>query len=163
MVTTYCEFKYSLGRTVELGFAFLSADYQLLPPATGHDIVSDVQHLISFLGSKNLTFPASTTEAQKVNCKINTNALVLAGSSAGGLCAYLGASAHPRPKALISLYGMGGDLLVRRSMQKYSMFSYYLYRRPTGWNRNGTFSSLVEKSWIQENLKISFTPCTCQL
>jgi len=130
-----------------LGFAFLSADYQLLPPATGHDIVSDVQDLLSFLGGQGVTFPAFTAEAQRqVSCKINTDALVLAGSSAGGLCAYLGAGAHPRPRALLSLYGMGGDFLVRGSMQRYSMFSYHVYRRPTGWNRNGTFSSPVERS-----------------
>ena len=115
------------GRTVDLGFAFLSADYQLLPPATGHDIASDVQDLISFLDSMDVTFLASVAETQRqVSCKINTNALVLVGSSAGGLCAYLGARARPKPKALISLYGMGGDFLVRRSIHKNPMLSTFL-------------------------------------
>jgi len=37
----------------------------------------------------------------------------VAGSSAGGLCAYLaGVHARPKPKAVLSLYGMGGDFFV---------------------------------------------------
>jgi hypothetical protein len=37
------------GRVIALGYAFGSADYQLLPPATAEDIVKDIQDVFSFL------------------------------------------------------------------------------------------------------------------
>ena len=37
------------GRVIALGYAFVSADYQLLPPATAEDIVKDIQDVFSFL------------------------------------------------------------------------------------------------------------------
>lgn len=90
-----------------LGYVFISADYQLLPAATGHDTIQDMKDLFNFL---------SDTEIKSVSgmaIKIDMSRIAVTGSSAGGLCAYL-ASIHcsPRPKALVSLYGMGGDFLV---------------------------------------------------
>ena len=48
--------------------------------------------------------------------KIDPKTIAVAGSSAGGLCAYLAAMhcVSPKPKALLSLYGQGGDFLVRK-------------------------------------------------
>jgi hypothetical protein len=100
---------------VDSGFAFLCPDYQLLPPATGRDVSSDIQDFLSFLGSRNITFTTQVTETQsQIRYKIDADALILAGSSAGGLCAYLAAANawHPKPRALLSLYGMGGDFMV---------------------------------------------------
>ncbi|KAJ3575349.1 hypothetical protein NP233_g1159 [Leucocoprinus birnbaumii] len=99
-------------RAVALGLAFLCPDYQLLPPATGHDVATDIQDFLSFISFQNLTFSVPGEGLGHQNTfRINPDALILAGSSAGGLCAYLGADARPKPRALLSLYGMGGDFL----------------------------------------------------
>jgi acetyl esterase/lipase len=93
-----------------LGYVFISADYQLLPAATGHDIVEDVKDLFNFLSDTEIKSESGAA------VKIDISRVAVTGSSAGGLCAYL-ASIHcsPRPKALVSLYGMGGDVLARSS------------------------------------------------
>ncbi|OCH91245.1 alpha beta-hydrolase [Obba rivulosa] len=75
------------------------------------------------------------------NFQVNPNCIAVAGSSAGGLCAYLAAThASPRPKAVLSLYGMGGDFMTShylspktevffrgRELLDASQFSEYLY------------------------------------
>jgi acetyl esterase/lipase len=95
------------GRVIALGYAFVSADYQLLPPATGEDIVKDIQDVFSFLVKINIKEPHCTF-------KIDPDAMAVAGSSAGGLCAYLAAMhcVSPKPKGIVSMYGMGGNFLV---------------------------------------------------
>ncbi|KAF8157979.1 Alpha/Beta hydrolase protein [Crassisporium funariophilum] len=93
-------------RVLALGYAFVSADYQLLPPATGHDIVQDIKDLLTFL---------TTTRIRDEGClfKIDPNGIAVSGSSAGGLCAYLAAMhcVSPKPRAVVSMYGMGGNFL----------------------------------------------------
>jgi hypothetical protein len=99
---------------VELGIAFLCPDHQLLPPATGHDILSDINDFLVFISSENAVFEASTPDPLcQIRYKIDPNAIVLAGSSAGGLCAYLAAGSlkHPKLKGVLSMYGMGGDFM----------------------------------------------------
>ena len=79
----------------------------MLPPATGEDIVKDIQDVFSFLVKIDIKDAHGTF-------KVNPDAMAVAGSSAGGLCAYL-AAMHcnsPRPKGIVSMYGMGGDFLV---------------------------------------------------
>ena len=46
--------------------------------------------------------------------KIDPDAMAVAGTSAGGLCAYLAAMhcVSPKPKGIVSMYGMGGDFFV---------------------------------------------------
>ncbi|KAF8810216.1 alpha/beta-hydrolase [Phlegmacium glaucopus] len=99
-------------RVTALGYAFVSADYQLLPPATGEDIVKDIQDVFSFLVKIDI---------KNAHCtfKINPNAMAVAGSSAGGLCAYLAAMhcVSPKPKAIVSMYGMGGNFLTSHYLQ----------------------------------------------
>jgi len=112
-------------RVTSAGYAFISADYQLIPPATGHEVVQDIQDLFAFLGHAEISFPSkphtvpatvsrdSTTQSSSWRFRIDPEAIAVAGSSAGGLCAYL-AAIHcdsPKPKAILSLYGMGGDFL----------------------------------------------------
>jgi acetyl esterase/lipase len=85
----------------------VSVDYQLLPPATGEDIVKDIQDVFSFLVKIDIKDAHCTF-------KINPDAMAVAGSSAGGLCAYL-AAMHcnsPKPKGIVSMYGLGGKFLV---------------------------------------------------
>ncbi len=90
---------------------FISADYRLIPPATGHDILADMQDLFTFLDRDiNDLIKGSLG---KHTFEIDSSAIAVAGSSAGVLCAYLAAMhACPEPKAVLSLYGMGGDMLV---------------------------------------------------
>ncbi|KAI0365713.1 alpha/beta-hydrolase [Pilatotrama ljubarskyi] len=102
-------------RVVNSGMVFMSADYRLIPPSTGHDILEDIKDLFHFLTNdanqrirENWAARGSVSRA----FQIDPHALAVSGSSAGGLCAYLAAAhASPRPKAVLSLYGMGGDML----------------------------------------------------
>lgn len=111
-----------LGRAISSGHAFISADYRLLPPATGHDIVEDIKDLFAFLKDPLLSFtmPFRPVDEQS-KFKIDPESIVVSGSSAGGFCAYLAAinCISPKPKAILSLYGMGGDLLVGVFLKKH--------------------------------------------
>ncbi|KAF8885678.1 Alpha/Beta hydrolase protein [Gymnopilus junonius] len=90
-------------RVNSLGFVFISADYQLLPPSTAHDIVKDIQDLFSFITRNEI-------KTGEVTFKADGDRIAVCGSSAGGLCAYLAVmNCRPKPKALVSLYGMGGN------------------------------------------------------
>lgn len=93
--------------------AFLSADYRLLLPSTGHEILEDIQDLFSYIRNDLNSALAWATGTPKL--KIDTDAICVAGTSAGGLCAYLCAiHLSPKPRALLSMYGQGGECLVRR-------------------------------------------------
>ncbi len=86
-----------------VGFAVISADYRLLAPCTGHDVLDDVVDLFAFL--------ASTRVFGTV--QVDSTRLVVAGNSAGGLCAFLAAiHADPKPRAVLSMYGLGGEMFV---------------------------------------------------
>ena len=92
-----------LGRTTAAGLAFISADYRLLPPSTGHDRLEDIVDLFTFLGC--------TPTLGSIH--LDASRLAVAGSSTGGMCAFLAAiHAKPRPRAVLSLYGLGGEVLV---------------------------------------------------
>ncbi|KAG5646019.1 hypothetical protein DXG03_004621 [Asterophora parasitica] len=97
-------------RATNAGYAFISADYQLLPPATGHDIVQDIGDLLAYVVSREFVAPVVGNE-QHFTFEIDPEAVVVTGSSAGGLCAYIAAMhcVYPKPKAVVSMYGMGAD------------------------------------------------------
>ncbi|KII90934.1 hypothetical protein PLICRDRAFT_106618 [Plicaturopsis crispa FD-325 SS-3] len=113
-------------RVSAAGYAFISADYRLMPPSTGHDILSDIQDLVSFLahqanGLLDNTFKNMELDSSS-DCgwpfRLLPDAIAVAGTSAGGLCAYLAAMhAMPRPKALLCMYGMGGDFLTHHYLE----------------------------------------------
>jgi hypothetical protein len=85
------------------GFAVISADYRLLSPCTGRDVLDDIVDLFAFI--------ARTKHLGTV--QVDSTRLVAAGNSAGGLCAFLAAiHANPKPRAILSMYGLGGELLV---------------------------------------------------
>jgi len=87
---------------------FISADYRLLPSATVHDIIDDIKDLFSFLSQEDLCFK---TDAGDFG--VDPTSLAVAGSSAGGTCAYLAAiHASPKPKAVLGLYAAGGNFFV---------------------------------------------------
>ena len=88
----------------------MSADYSLLCPAASHHILQDIIDLFSYI-HKDMN---DELKLEGRTERIDSNAIAVAGSSSGGFCAYLAAlHAEPRPKAVLSLYGMGGDFLVR--------------------------------------------------
>ncbi|KAJ7625245.1 alpha/beta-hydrolase [Mycena polygramma] len=94
-------------RLVGAGIVFISADYRLLPGCTAHDIVDDIKDIFSFLAQKDLSFGTDH------GCPfgVDPTSLAVAGSSAGGMCAYLAAvHAIPKPKAVLSMYGMAGQI-----------------------------------------------------
>ncbi|KAG6919244.1 hypothetical protein DXG01_008040 [Tephrocybe rancida] len=106
-------------RTTNAGYAFISADYQLLPSSTGHDIVQDVQDVLAFVTSQNFASRSPDVDGpglvdallESFKFSVDPESIAVAGSSAGGLCAYFAAMhcTSPKPKAIISMYGMGGD------------------------------------------------------
>ncbi|KAJ7143545.1 Alpha/Beta hydrolase protein [Mycena crocata] len=96
-------------RIVGAGYLFISADYRLLPSATAHDIIEDIKDLFLFLGKEDLCFK---TEAGGI-FGVDTTLTAVAGSSAGGLCAYLAAShVSPKPRAVLALYAVGGNYFI---------------------------------------------------
>ncbi|KAF8895633.1 Alpha/Beta hydrolase protein [Infundibulicybe gibba] len=98
-------------RANDAGYFFISADYHLIPD-TGHAIVKDILDLFEFLGRADLSkciqphpiHGDGTTPT--LIYKVDPDAIVVAGSSAGGLCAYLAAfhCISPKPKAILSIY-----------------------------------------------------------
>ncbi|KAF8306824.1 alpha/beta-hydrolase [Clavulina sp. PMI_390] len=79
-------------------WAFISADYRLLVPATGQDILADVRALFAYIHAKFST--------------IDHENIVVFGSSAGAYPARLaGLWIEPRPKAIALIYGRSGDFL----------------------------------------------------
>lgn len=107
-------------RVTASGCIFISVDYRLLPPSTGHDVLTDIKDLFRFLVSEfnpQLHPPNHTadnqTDEHRPGFVLDINAIAVAGSSAGGLCAYLAAMhVSPRPRAVASFYGLGGNFLV---------------------------------------------------
>ncbi|KAJ7579771.1 Alpha/Beta hydrolase protein [Mycena floridula] len=94
------------------GHAFISADYRLLPSGStsGHDIKQDILDLFTFLHETELDLPCSSGISK---FKVDANRIAVCGSSAGGLCACLAVMhVSPKPRALLSLYGQGGDFLI---------------------------------------------------
>jgi hypothetical protein len=89
---------------------FASADHQLLPSGgvTGKDIVEDIWDLFGFLRQPTIVLPNGQ------NLSLDPMQIAIAGTSSGGLLAYLGAMhVRPPPCRLLSMYGMGGNFFVR--------------------------------------------------
>ncbi|EIN13422.1 alpha/beta-hydrolase [Punctularia strigosozonata HHB-11173 SS5] len=83
---------------------FISADYRLLVPSTGHDELADIRALSSFLNSD--AFRAALPSGL-----VPSGVTFVSGGSAGGYMALQYAlHASPKPKAVLNLFGMT-DLL----------------------------------------------------
>jgi dipeptidyl aminopeptidase/acylaminoacyl peptidase len=85
------------------GMMFISPDYRLLHPSTSFDQMADVKALSRFLSTDVKTrLPENTT--------LDVSRIAVAGVSAGGYLARLTALyMEPRPRAVLSISGMGGD------------------------------------------------------
>jgi len=99
-----------IARVLAKGCLFISADYRLLPEATGHDILEDVKDVFTFITKESTTFDDGKGGPV---WKVKKDAIVVSGASSGGFCAYLAAiHAVPKPVSLLSIYGVGGDFFV---------------------------------------------------
>ncbi|KAJ3037883.1 hypothetical protein HDV00_001227 [Rhizophlyctis rosea] len=86
---------------------FFGADYRLLHPSTGFSIIEDVKSLFSFLAN-----PSFSSTYLPHNIKLDISKIAVAGYSGGGYPARAaGIYATPRPRAILSVFGMGGDVL----------------------------------------------------
>ncbi|CAF0941647.1 unnamed protein product [Rotaria sordida] len=89
------------------GWAFISADYRLLIPCTGYDILADVNSLFAYLASDQLNRDLDNTSH-----RLDPSRLAVGGASAGAYVAYLaGIHARPKPRAVFGLYGIGGRMI----------------------------------------------------
>jgi hypothetical protein len=98
-----------------------------MPPATGHTVTKDIQDILRFIADATILFHSDPNMVNgngptKLSFNVNSEAIAVAGSSAGGLCTYLAAMhcVSPKPKAILSLYGQGGDFLVKKPKKKLS-------------------------------------------
>ncbi|KIK92431.1 hypothetical protein PAXRUDRAFT_793019 [Paxillus rubicundulus Ve08.2h10] len=93
------------------GCIFISADYRLVPPSHGHDIIDDIRDAFAFVRNTLNRLLETEADADRTGrYRVDPKAIGVAGTSAGGLCAYLAAMhVSPKPRVLMSMYGMGGD------------------------------------------------------
>ncbi|KAF9472903.1 alpha/beta-hydrolase [Pholiota conissans] len=126
-------------RVTGSGWALISVNYQLLPPASGHDIIKDIQDLFVFLEKETLSADGQVF-------KVDVNRLVVSGSSSGGHCAYLAAMhASPKPKGVFAAYSPAGNFLIPQYLEEKtkpffmgrdlldaSKFQDYIYPFPNG-------------------------------
>ncbi|KAK4706078.1 hypothetical protein P7C70_g125, partial [Phenoliferia sp. Uapishka_3] len=100
--------KWLAADALKAGMAVISPSYTFLSPHSGLDVLEDIKSCFSWISnSLNSELLTSGTRLQ-----VDTSRLAVSGSSAGGWCAYMaGSSALPKPRAIISIYGMAGDLL----------------------------------------------------
>src|ERR1700753_2329654 len=98
-----------LERVNTAGIPFFSPDYRLIPSGltTAHDILLDVLDFFEYLA--NTQFQAGNG----MKFHVDMRNISVVGGSAGAICAiYAGLYAHPQPKALLSMYGQGGNWFV---------------------------------------------------
>ncbi|KAJ7080501.1 Alpha/Beta hydrolase protein, partial [Mycena epipterygia] len=99
-------------RIVAAGYVFHFRRLSTSSSATVHDIIDDIKDLFSFLVQEDLCFK---TDAGDFG--VDPTSLAVAGSSAGGTCAYLAAiHVSPKPKAVLGLYAAGGNLFFPHSL-----------------------------------------------
>ncbi|KAJ3031792.1 hypothetical protein HDV00_008122 [Rhizophlyctis rosea] len=90
----------------------LSPDYRLLYPDAGAQIFVDVASLWSFLQN-----PSFSKNYLPSNIKLDGTKIAVAGFSGGGYPARAAGFLAPKPKAIMSVYGMGGDWLLDHWLQ----------------------------------------------
>ncbi|KAE9404851.1 alpha/beta-hydrolase [Gymnopus androsaceus JB14] len=104
-------------RVNDLGIAFISADYRLIPTGsiTAHDIIEDVKDAFAFLRTQfNSTLEVMDTQGLLPfeKFRLDPRGIAVAGSSAGGTAAYFAAMhVSPKPAACLSIFATGGDCL----------------------------------------------------
>ncbi|KAJ3835911.1 Alpha/Beta hydrolase protein [Lentinula raphanica] len=107
-------------RTTDAGHIFISPDYRLIPSGstTGHDILEDVLDVFRFVANLSIDVIPEPSDreqnpARPLQIRVDPERIAVSGSSAGALCAYLAAMhAFPKPRAVLSMYGLGGNFLI---------------------------------------------------
>ncbi|KAG9104414.1 hypothetical protein FRC06_002649 [Ceratobasidium sp. 370] len=107
-----------IAKLLDKGYVFVSADYRLLPPCTGHDMLQDVLGFVNWATrSKGLN---GRLRENNETISVDTSRLAVAGTSSGGYLAYLAAvharAEHPL-RGVLSMYGMGGNFLTPHYLQ----------------------------------------------
>ncbi|KZT63592.1 alpha/beta-hydrolase [Daedalea quercina L-15889] len=89
------------------GMIFFTADYRLIHPSTGFDIIDDIRRLFAFLAD-----PSFSKTYLPNGISLDPTRLAVMAASGGGYPARAAALyAQPKPKAVFLLYGMGGKFL----------------------------------------------------
>ncbi|KAG7088160.1 hypothetical protein E1B28_012182 [Marasmius oreades] len=103
-------------RVNQAGHLLICPDYRLLPTGgvTGHEILQDIRDLFAFIFGSEFEKALDKLQSKEgASSKLDPNRIAVAGTSSGGTCAYLAAiHIEPRPRAVLSMYGMGGDFLI---------------------------------------------------
>ncbi|KAF5380715.1 hypothetical protein D9757_007055 [Collybiopsis confluens] len=144
-------------RITAAGHVFISPDYRLIPSGstTSHEVLEDVQDVFQFISGLALDisseeFSISPSNSNTLSFRIDPDRIAASGSSAGANCAYLAAMhANPKPKAVLSMYGQGGNFLIPhyyavkhsvflrgREMLDPNLFPEFLYPAPTVTDRS---------------------------
>jgi acetyl esterase/lipase len=91
----------------EKGYIFISADYRLCHPSTTLDQIEDAKALFKYLAGEKFASHLPQTVS------LDTTRIAVSGFSAGAYsaraaCVY----ANPKPAVLLSVYGLGGNMLL---------------------------------------------------
>ena len=85
----------------------MTADYRLTYPSTGFDIIDDMKALFAFLAK-----PDFSEKHLPSGLSLDASRIAIMGMSGGGYAARAaGLYAQPKPRAIFSLFGMGGEFL----------------------------------------------------
>ncbi|KAL8290577.1 hypothetical protein RQP46_002835 [Phenoliferia psychrophenolica] len=99
--------KWLIADALEAGIAVIMVTYTFLSPQSGLDILRDIQACFKHIGGSLNSELAKTTSV-----KIDSRRLAVSGSSAGGWMSYMsGLHMNPKPKAIVSIYGMAANML----------------------------------------------------
>ncbi|KAK7028854.1 hypothetical protein VNI00_014867 [Paramarasmius palmivorus] len=106
-------------RLNDAGHTLICPDYRLIPTdgVTGHKVLEDIKDVFAFMIGEGLrkalgNMTVGPDGGPLPTFQFDANRIAVAGTSAGGTCAYLAAiNVRPKPKAVVSLYGMGGNFL----------------------------------------------------
>ncbi|WWD04121.1 hypothetical protein V865_002187 [Kwoniella europaea PYCC6329] len=108
--------KYLMEQCLSKNIIFIAANYRLLLPLSGIDILQDVETLFSYLSSSSTELVSSL---QTKGFQLNHERLGVVGVSGGDYLARASIVLPPskipekvRPKVYVDLYGMGGDWLL---------------------------------------------------
>ncbi|KAH9829381.1 Alpha/Beta hydrolase protein [Rhodofomes roseus] len=100
-------FQWLKDSTLSKGMIFMSADYRLIYPSTGLDIIEDMKALMKFLAD-----PSFSEIYLPAGIYLDNSRIGVVGVSGGGYAARaLAIYGEPKPKAVYLLYGMGGDFI----------------------------------------------------
>ncbi|ORY88408.1 Alpha/Beta hydrolase protein [Leucosporidium creatinivorum] len=93
---------------LQAGVVCITADYSLLTPATGFDVIADVQDLVAWIRDH---LNEELVKLGRESFLVDPSALFVAGSSGGGFVCYMAVSSSraDSARAVLLIYAMGGD------------------------------------------------------